>query len=89
MYDRYSPVDPEEIRWSTVLSTDVNVFPRPEHEVRLNPEQQAAVLEAVQKSTGHIWTNPVRLSLDAVSGVLAEALAAAPGSAGNEQEVQR
>jgi hypothetical protein len=35
VYDRYSPVDPEEIRWSTVLSTDVNVFPRPEHEVRL------------------------------------------------------
>jgi hypothetical protein len=34
-YDRFSPVDPEAIRWMTVVSTDVNVFPQPEHEVRL------------------------------------------------------
>ncbi|MBP2681940.1 MAG: peptidoglycan-binding protein, and OmpA, partial [Candidatus Krumholzibacteriota bacterium] len=34
-YDRYSPVDPQAIRWTTVLSTDVNVFPQPEHELRL------------------------------------------------------
>jgi hypothetical protein len=34
-YDRYSPVDPEAIRWTTVLSTDVNVFPQPAHELRL------------------------------------------------------
>jgi hypothetical protein len=35
VYDKYSPVDPEAIRWATVLSTDVNVFPRPEHELRI------------------------------------------------------
>ncbi len=34
-YDKYSPIDPDAIRWATVLSTDINVFPRPEHELRL------------------------------------------------------
>jgi hypothetical protein len=34
-YDRYSPVDPEAIVWTTVLSTDVNVTPEPAHEVRI------------------------------------------------------
>jgi len=33
-YDRYSPVDPEAIEWTTVLSTDVNVAPAPAHELR-------------------------------------------------------
>jgi hypothetical protein len=33
-YDRYSPVDPDAIVWTTVLSTDVNVMPRPAHELR-------------------------------------------------------
>jgi outer membrane protein OmpA-like peptidoglycan-associated protein len=34
-YDRYSPVDPQAITWTTVLSTDVNFFPDPAHELRV------------------------------------------------------
>lgn len=34
-YDKYSPVDPDAIRWTTVVSTDVNFLARPEHELRL------------------------------------------------------
>lgn len=33
-YDKYSPVDPEAIVWTTVVSTDVNVMPEPAHELR-------------------------------------------------------
>ncbi len=33
-YDRYSPIDPQAITWTTVLSTDVNFFPDPAHEFR-------------------------------------------------------
>jgi outer membrane protein OmpA-like peptidoglycan-associated protein len=34
-YDRHSPVDPDAITWTTVLSTDVNYFPDPAHEIRV------------------------------------------------------
>ncbi len=34
-YDRYTPVDPDAIRWRLVASTDVNVLVNPTHEVRL------------------------------------------------------
>ncbi|HEX5132106.1 MAG TPA: OmpA family protein [Candidatus Krumholzibacteria bacterium] len=33
-YDRYTPFDPESIRWRLVASIDVNVLPNPEHELR-------------------------------------------------------
>jgi len=33
-YDRFSPVDPEAVVWTTVVSTDVNVIPEPAHELR-------------------------------------------------------
>ena len=34
-YDRYTPVDPDAIRWRVVGSADVNMLFNPEHEVRL------------------------------------------------------
>jgi len=34
LYDKYSPVDPNAIVWTTVLSTDVNYMPAPAHELR-------------------------------------------------------
>ncbi len=33
-YDRYSPIEPDAIRWRTVASIDVNVLPSPQHELR-------------------------------------------------------
>jgi hypothetical protein len=34
-YDRYSPVDPDAIVWTTVVSTDLNYAPAPAYEFRL------------------------------------------------------
>lgn len=33
-YDRYSPIDPDAIRWRMVATADVNVMPAPTHELR-------------------------------------------------------
>ncbi len=35
LYDRYSPVDPEAINWRLVFSSDVNIIPAFQHELRL------------------------------------------------------
>jgi hypothetical protein len=33
-YERYTPIDPEAITWKLIFSTDVNVVPAAEHELR-------------------------------------------------------